>query len=91
MDGVYVEGDPGSGRRTEAPSRGNGIKGEVDLIDRATCARCGEAASTVVIELSALRAYLDLCEPHLAELLQNARPTTSPDTHDMRNLRTDPG
>ena len=39
----------------------------------AGCARCGEPATTVVVELSALTAYVDLCERHLAELLVGAR------------------
>lgn len=39
----------------------------------AGCARCDEPATTVVIELSALTAYLDLCEEHLADLLRGAR------------------
>jgi hypothetical protein len=40
----------------------------------AGCARCDEAATTVVIEFSAATAYLDLCEEHLADLLRGARP-----------------
>lgn len=47
------------------------------------CAGCGKPASTVVIELSALLAYLDLCEAHLAELLAGARPIEGPDTEDI--------
>lgn len=45
------------------------------LVPEATgCARCGEAATTVVVEFSAVTAYLDVCESHLAELLRGARP-----------------
>ena len=38
------------------------------------CARCDEPATTVVVEFSAVTAYVDLCEEHLADLLQGARP-----------------
>lgn len=38
------------------------------------CERCGGLASTVVIELPVLMAYLDLCHAHLGDLLRNARP-----------------
>lgn len=41
---------------------------------RRVCARCGLAANTVVIGVSAVLAYLDLCEAHLDELLRGARP-----------------
>jgi hypothetical protein len=37
------------------------------------CVRCDEAATTVVIEFSAVTAYLDLCERHVADLLRGAR------------------
>lgn len=47
---------------------------EMLLPDAIGCARCGEAATTVVVELSAVTAYLDVCESHLAELLRGARP-----------------
>ncbi len=47
---------------------------EILLPDPIGCARCGEAATTVVVELSAVTAYLDVCESHLAELLRGARP-----------------
>lgn len=40
----------------------------------AGCARCGRPSTTVVIEVSVVLAYLDLCEPHLQELLHGARP-----------------
>jgi hypothetical protein len=40
----------------------------------ARCDRCGGPASTVVIELPVLMAYLDLCQVHLGDLLRNARP-----------------
>jgi hypothetical protein len=40
----------------------------------AGCARCDEPATTVVVEFSAVTAYLDLCEEHLADLLRGARP-----------------
>jgi hypothetical protein len=39
----------------------------------AGCARCDEPATTVVVEFSAVTAYLDLCEEHLADLLRGAR------------------
>jgi hypothetical protein len=39
----------------------------------ARCARCDEPATTVVFEFSAVTAYLDLCEDHLADLLRGAR------------------
>jgi hypothetical protein len=38
------------------------------------CARCHEPATTVVIGFSAVTAYVDLCERHLADLLRGARP-----------------
>jgi hypothetical protein len=47
---------------------------EMLLPDAIGCARCGEAATTVVVELSAVTAYLDVCESHLAELLRGAHP-----------------
>lgn len=40
----------------------------------ALCTRCDEPATTVVVEFSAVTAYLDLCEKHLADLLRGARP-----------------
>ncbi len=40
----------------------------------ARCDRCGRPASTVVIELPVLVAYLDLCHAHLGDLVRNARP-----------------
>ena len=40
----------------------------------AGCARCDEPATTVVVEFSAMTAYLDLCGEHLGELLLGARP-----------------
>jgi hypothetical protein len=40
----------------------------------AGCARCDEPATTVVVEFSAVTAYVDLCEDHLADLLRGARP-----------------
>lgn len=43
------------------------------------CVRCGEAATTVVVEFSAVMAYLDVCERHLAELLRGARPIDEED------------
>jgi hypothetical protein len=43
------------------------------------CVRCGEAATTVVVEFSAVTAYLDVCERHLAELLRGARPIDATD------------
>lgn len=39
----------------------------------AGCARCDEPATIVVVEVSAVTAYLDLCEEHLADLLRGAR------------------
>jgi hypothetical protein len=41
------------------------------------CARCDAAATTVVIEVAAIVAYLDLCERHLEELLDGARPVSA--------------
>jgi hypothetical protein len=38
------------------------------------CAHCGEPATTVVVELSGIVAYLDVCERHLADLLRGAKP-----------------
>lgn len=45
-----------------------------------TCARCGGDATTLVIECSVVLAYLDLCEPHLDELLRGARPLALTET-----------
>jgi len=39
----------------------------------AGCARCDEPATTVVVEFSAMTAYVDLCEQHLGDLLLDAR------------------
>jgi hypothetical protein len=49
----------------------------------AGCARCDEPATTVVVEFSAVTAYVDLCEEHLADLLRGARPAdvTGPSPH----------
>jgi hypothetical protein len=49
----------------------------------AGCVRCDEAATTVVIEFSAVTAYLDLCERHVADLLRGARPieVSGPGSH----------
>lgn len=49
----------------------------------AGCARCDEPATTVVVEFSAVTAYVDLCERHLADLLRGARPADmrGPDSH----------
>ncbi len=38
------------------------------------CARCGHASTIAVIEFSATQAYIDLCEEHMQELLEGARP-----------------
>lgn len=49
------------------------------------CARCGkDPTSTAVIGFSVDYAYLDVCEEHLADLLQNARPA---DGHDETSRR----
>jgi hypothetical protein len=42
------------------------------------CARCDEPATTVVLGFSDVLAYLDLCPPHLEDLLRGARPAESP-------------
>jgi hypothetical protein len=49
----------------------------------AGCARCDEPATTVVVEFSAMTAYVDLCERHLGDLLLGARSldVTSSSTH----------
>jgi hypothetical protein len=50
-------------------------KAEEDSVRAAAgCARCDEPATTVVVEFSAVTAYLDLCEEHLADLLRGAHP-----------------
>jgi hypothetical protein len=38
------------------------------------CAHCDEPATTVVVELAGIVAYLDVCERHLADLLRGVRP-----------------
>ena len=38
------------------------------MLPAAGCARCNEPATTVVVEFSAMTAYVDLCEQHLGEL-----------------------
>jgi hypothetical protein len=38
------------------------------------CEGCGAPATTVVIEFSAISAYLELCETHLSRVLWGARP-----------------
>jgi hypothetical protein len=54
------------------------------------CARCDEPATTVMVEFSAMTAYVDLCEQHLGDLLLGARPVgrDDPSTHrsDTREL-----
>jgi len=56
----------------------------------AGCARCDEPATTIVVEFSAMTAYVDLCEQHLGDLLLGARPVevASSSTHrsDTREL-----
>ena len=52
-------------------------RAELDPAVADGCARCDEPATTVVIGVSAVTAYLDLCEDHLASLLQGARPVES--------------
>ncbi|HWL90626.1 MAG TPA: hypothetical protein VNP90_04615 [Actinomycetota bacterium] len=47
------------------------------------CTRCDEDGTTVVIEFSAVVAYLDLCERHLADLLRGARPADDLVTGDL--------
>ncbi len=47
------------------------------VLAAARCARCDEPATTVVVEFSAVTAYLDLCEDHLTGLLLGARPVES--------------
>jgi hypothetical protein len=49
----------------------------------AGCSRCDEPATTVVVEFSAMTAYVDLCEQHLGDLLQGARrvDVTRPSAH----------
>ncbi len=39
----------------------------------AVCARCDESSTTVVAEISGLTLYIDVCQEHLAELLEGAR------------------
>jgi hypothetical protein len=51
----------------------------------AGCARCEEPATTVVVEFSAVTAYLDLCEEHLADLLRGARPADAAGTGPPRS------
>lgn len=46
------------------------------------CTRCDEDGTTVVVEFSAVVAYLDLCERHLADLLRGARSTEIASAHD---------
>jgi hypothetical protein len=49
------------------------------------CARCDGEATTVVVEFSAVTAYVDLCERHLADLMRGARPigeANLPEHHD---------
>lgn len=41
------------------------------------CARCDEPATTVVLGFSGVLAYLDLCPPHLQDLLRGARSAES--------------
>jgi hypothetical protein len=43
------------------------------VLPAAGCARCNEPATTVVVEFSAMTAYVDLCEQHLGEFLRGAR------------------
>jgi len=40
----------------------------------AVCTRCEEPSTIVVAEVSGLTLYLDLCQEHLADLLEGARP-----------------
>lgn len=44
------------------------------MIGAPICARCDDAAMTVVIGFSAVQVYLDLCQAHLADELTHARP-----------------
>ena len=43
-------------------------------VKSAVCARCDEPSTTVVAEISGLTLYMDVCQEHLAELLEGARP-----------------
>jgi len=55
-------------RTAEEPTKGNSMPQAI------WCAHCGEPATTVVVELTGIVAYLDVCEHHLAELLRGAKP-----------------
>lgn len=43
----------------------------------AVCARCDELSTTVVAEVSGLTLFIDVCQEHLAELLEGARPVAA--------------
>jgi hypothetical protein len=74
------------GTRSSATGK-DGEKAEEDSVRAAAgCARCDEPATTVVVEFSAVTAYLDLCEEHLADLLRAARPA---DPRDLGPRRSD--
>lgn len=53
----------------------------------AVCARCDEPSTTVVAEISGLTLYVDVCQEHLAELLDGARPVTPDRPRALMELR----